>query len=185
MTGGVQTMLRLLGFVLGSAATTWVLVSHLDGDQLVALKQRSERAFSVVATRLVPDVQAPDTAPADAISDEAAIAAPPDPPPEEMPSSMAEAPHEVSTGMVETPRTARESREEVQWQAFWSRFHSELSARGFAERLARRTGTQYRVRPTGRGVYEVVFAYRDDAERDAALDRIESSTGLRLREAPP
>jgi hypothetical protein len=165
-----------------------VLVGHLDREQLVELRQRLGQAFSVVSTRLTPRAQISDVATADTVPDEVAIVSPVGPPPEETPSSKAEAPHVASTRMVEAPpRPAPEApgEEEVHWQAFWSQFHSELSARGFAERLARRTGTQYRVRPMGRGVYEVVFAYQDDAGREAALERIESATGLRLREAPP
>jgi hypothetical protein len=174
VTGGVQIMPRLLGFVLGSVAAIWVVVSYMDREQLVALKQGLGRAFSVASARLAPPEQVPNAAPADAVSDEVAISAAPDPPPEEAPGSKAEA-----------PQTAQESREEVHWQAFWSRFHSELSAQGFAERLTGRTDVRYRVRPTGRGIYEVVFAYRDEAEREAALARIESATGLRLQGVRP
>ena len=68
----------------------------------------------------------------------------------------------------------------LRWQPVWQPFLSELSAKGFAQRLARLTGLDYRVSEAGRGRYEVAVAYSTEDERDAHLARIESVTGLSL-----
>ena len=68
------------------------------------------------------------------------------------------------------------------WQPLWPPFHSELSAEGFASRLGRVTGLDYRVTETGPGRYQVAVAYLDEQERRAAVALIEAKTGLQLEE---
>lgn len=68
-----------------------------------------------------------------------------------------------------------------QWYAFWQPFHSEVSAAGFLARLQRVTGLDYRIVSPRPGEYQVAFAYRDEAERQAHLAAIEQATGLVLR----
>lgn len=67
-----------------------------------------------------------------------------------------------------------------QWYAFWSPFRSELAANGFVEQLQRVTGLDYRVVRIKPGVYEVAFAYRDDADIQSNLSRITAATGLEM-----
>jgi hypothetical protein len=67
---------------------------------------------------------------------------------------------------------------EENWYAFWSPFRSELAANGFVSRLQETTGIDYRVVKIKTGVYEVAFAYTDDADVQDKLSRIAAATGL-------
>lgn len=67
------------------------------------------------------------------------------------------------------------------WHAFWTPFHSEASASGFARHLERATGESYRVVRTGPGAYRVAFWHEGDDERSRRLMAIEQASGLRLR----
>jgi hypothetical protein len=64
------------------------------------------------------------------------------------------------------------------WYAFWSPFRSELAANGFISKLQETTGIDYRVVKVKTGVYEVAFAYTDDADVEDKLSRISAATGL-------
>ncbi len=80
----------------------------------------------------------------------------------------------------ETEAVAAELPEPVEehWYAFWSPFRSELAANGFVSRLQETTGMDYRVVKVKTGVYEVAFAYTDDADIEDKLARISNATGL-------
>lgn len=78
---------------------------------------------------------------------------------------------------VVTPPPVPASR---QWYAFWRPFTSELSAKGFSDRLERVTGLDYRVVKVESGAYHVAFGYDDEQSRLANLSTIEAATGLRL-----
>lgn len=62
----------------------------------------------------------------------------------------------------------------------WSPFRSKWAAEGFARRLTVATEVPVEVVDTGPGNYQVVFSYRDDDERQAMVERIETVTGLEL-----
>jgi hypothetical protein len=62
----------------------------------------------------------------------------------------------------------------------WSPFRSEWAANGFARRLALATDVPVEVVNESPGNYQVVFSYRDDRERQALVERIETVTGLEL-----
>jgi len=62
----------------------------------------------------------------------------------------------------------------------WSPFHSEWAANGFARRLVLATDVPVEVVNESPGNYQVVFSYRDDGERQALVERIETVTGLEL-----
>ena len=62
----------------------------------------------------------------------------------------------------------------------WSPFHSKWAAEGFAQRLSQATAVPVEVVNAGAGNYQVVFSYRDDGERQALVERIETITGLEL-----
>ena len=64
------------------------------------------------------------------------------------------------------------------WYAFWSPFRSEIAANGFIAKLQETTGIDYRVVKVKTGVYEVAFAYIDDADIQDKLARISNATGL-------
>jgi hypothetical protein len=63
---------------------------------------------------------------------------------------------------------------------FWNPFRSELAAQGFAGRLRSATDVAVVVVEAGPASYRVGFGYRDDAERRALIERIETVTGLEL-----
>jgi hypothetical protein len=63
---------------------------------------------------------------------------------------------------------------------FWSPFRSEPAARGFADRLSSATDVAVLVVEAGPASYRVGFSHRDDAERRALIERIETVTGLEL-----
>jgi len=65
-------------------------------------------------------------------------------------------------------------------QPIWSPFRSHWAAQGFAQRLALVTDVPVEVVNDSVGVYQVVFRYRDEAERQAVVSHIESVTGLEL-----
>lgn len=66
------------------------------------------------------------------------------------------------------------------WFAFWSPFRSELAANGFVSQLQRSTGMDYRVVKVKTGIYEVAFAYDDDADIENKLAAISAATGLEM-----
>jgi hypothetical protein len=76
--------------------------------------------------------------------------------------------------------TERGETADMSLQALWSPFRSQWAAQGFARRLALATGVSVEVVNESPGVYQVVFRYRDAAERRSHLQRIESITGLEL-----
>lgn len=63
---------------------------------------------------------------------------------------------------------------------FWSPFHSEWAARGFAARLTSATAVPVEVVEEGQGKYRVGFDYRDEAQRQERIARIQTITGLEL-----
>ncbi len=67
------------------------------------------------------------------------------------------------------------------WHPFWTPFHSEASAAGFARHLERATGERYRIIRTGPGDYRVAFWHADETERSRQLLAIERASGLSLR----
>lgn len=66
------------------------------------------------------------------------------------------------------------------WHEFWNPFRSEIAARGFVSQLEKVTGLDYRIIKVKAGVYQVGFAYANDAERHVKLSQISAATGLDL-----
>jgi hypothetical protein len=67
---------------------------------------------------------------------------------------------------------------ETHWYVFWSPFHTEIAANGFVAELQRTTGLDYRVVRIKPGVFEVAFAYSDDADAADKLAQIADASGL-------
>lgn len=184
-------MFRILGFLIGSALSIAVILlvmgipefhsrDALDGQQrfdaavekLMAKQQDIEPVADQPENGPIPDAQ---------LLTEAA-----EPPvktsqqvkelllPDRGEAVLAEADDAIA-GFVE-PSVLQES----QWYSFWNPFRSELAASGFVAQLERVTGIDYRVVRIKPGVYEVAFAYGDDAERHAKLVQISAATGLDL-----
>jgi hypothetical protein len=89
---------------------------------------------------------------------------------------------QVSGGKPEEPSTEGGEGPDSLRFVFWSPFRSERAAQGFADRLTLATAIEVEVVRLGGSRYRVAFDYRDEAERRAAVDRIEQITGLDLSE---
>ncbi len=151
-------MLRLVGILTGSALTLAVMVV------IIGMPRLTERA---AATGSPVEYEEPP------------VAFEPDFQPEPEPDPV---PETVETELVNTseiPNAAQEVPEpESRWYAFWSPFRSEIAADGFVSELQRTTGLDYRIVKLKPGVYEVAFAFTDDADREQKLSRIAAATGL-------
>ena len=186
-------MYRLLGFCLGSAASVSALMFligwpdfHLTGDdddsnrydvavQKLKAKQKATEGVDV-ETVPSPPTNADVTAAAaesageltenpDTSTDADLGPLGPEQPPPELVTMDDGVPAEAPT---ET------------WHTIWTPFRSRIAADGFVSRLESVTGLDYRVMQIQTGVYEVAFAYADQAELDTNLARISAATGLDL-----
>ncbi|MEO1204335.1 MAG: hypothetical protein AAFX10_16650 [Pseudomonadota bacterium] len=186
-------MYRLLGFCLGSAASVSALMFligwpdfHLSGDESDADR------YDVAVQKLKAKRKATET-----VDAEAAIAPPED-------AEVATAAVESTAILPENPDTSADAdtgplepeRSPPQllttddgvsdvapvetWHTIWTPFRSRIAADGFVSRLESVTGLDYRVLQVQTGVYEVAFAYADQAELDTNLARISAATGLDL-----
>ena len=59
----------------------------------------------------------------------------------------------------------------------WVPFRSQMSARGFAARLAAQTQHPFAVTRQGPGRYQVYYAYANEAQREQLAQRIRAATG--------
>jgi hypothetical protein len=163
-------MIRLLGFLVGSAASIGAIFlllgvpelnlsnPNLDKERfeeaLQQLRDKQRQVEQVVADEATPEAPAPDMP----ITPEAPVA-------EQEMTANAIAPAIVN---------------EQHWHTFWNPFRTEIAARGFVSQLERVTGLDYRIIKVKTGVYEVAFAYKSDADRQLHLSQIQAATGLDL-----
>ena len=177
-------MFRLLGFLIGSAASIGAILLLLGVPELQraspdldkarfdeALEKLKEKQRELPQLAAAPAEPAPaEQAAAEAAPADSADAAGPAPPADEDPAYTGE-PH------ADTPPQPLPAQH---WHAFWNPFRSEIAARGFVAQLERVTGLDYRIVKVKTGVYEVSFAYQTDAELDLKLSQIQAATGLDL-----
>jgi hypothetical protein len=180
-------MLKLIGILTGSALAV---------------------AFLIVALG-VPDFPAPEpeqqiaAEPIDEPDDQQLADAEPDPVTDPVPEPLPEAVSEPEPETLEAPQTVAdhdpdpetealieqifnpgpEEIVEEHWYSFWSPFRSEIAANGFVAKLQETTGIDYRVVKIKTGVYEVAFAYIDDADIEDKLARIANATGLDMTDS--
>ena len=161
-------MLRLIGILTGSATAIGILIvalglPDLSSSGTVTLSQKPTNSGTVTVTPGEPEF----TEPPDFIEPEpAAVAA-------QVPEDTVTVPEpSEEIDKVTVPDLAEN------WYAFWSPFRSELAANGFVAKLQETTGIDYRVVKVKTGVYEVAFAYTDDADVQQKLARIAGATGL-------
>jgi len=173
-------MLRLIGILTGSALAVAFLIIALG---LPSFSSSTDDA-AADAAEVAP---APETTIAAAVSQPTPTEpeVPAAQPVEEMPKTALS--DEEALALIEDifapqPVDAEAPREqgpvEENWYAFWSPFRSEIAANGFVARLQETTGIDYRVVKVKTGVYEVAFAYVDDADIQDKLARISEATGL-------
>lgn len=182
-------MTRILGVICGAAIAIALLTWLVGVPQFT-----SERPVDASRVALVelPDPVVPrtrDAGPAVGAQDgSAAVAGAPEASPE-IPAPASEPEAAAESAPITTPDAGPASEvpvatpDDAQWFAFWSPFRSEVAANGFVKQLQRVTGLDYRVVKLEPGVYEVAFAYADDAEIDSYLSTISAATGLDLPES--
>ncbi len=198
-------MYRLLGFCLGSIASVSALMFlvgwpdfHLSGDAAdserfdMAVQKLKAKQLSAEPATPGTELPQPATEPASnesiAESEAVAIVSDIDAPP------TADGLEQAATAGVPVAPIAdygadNGSLPEVPpveaWHTIWTPFRSRIAANGFVSRLESVTGLDYRVVQVDTGVYEVAFAYADQAELDTNLARISAATGLDLGANPP
>lgn len=193
-------MFRLIGFLIGSAISVAIILlvtglpdfhfkdpaihqQRFDAaiEELMARKQAATEDLEVIADE---DVQAPETVQEQnmPLEDEADLPATVlDNTAQQEPVVDEEiaVPQEASF-VFSPPGDRSHSITDAQWYSFWNPFRSEIAANGFVSQLEKVTGLDYRVVRVKTGVYEVAFAYNDDAERRSKLSQISDATGLDL-----
>ena len=169
-------MFRLIGILAGSAIAIALLIvvlglPALTRPQQEAIAEPVELPAMLEAEVVQEEVIEPVVEPVSEPGPEAM------PEPEPAAMSMTPETDPDMEALVDEIFTEREPVEE-NWYAFWSPFRSEIAANGFVARLQEKTGIDYRVVKVKTGVYEVAFAYTDDADIASKLDRITTATGL-------
>lgn len=182
-------MIRLLGAITGSALALAALLVLVGVPQFKAKEHELDQVLVTLPLRAEPiDEARPDdadeavdepVAPQESETAEAII--------QEEPVELVATPLE-SVAEMPAPATAPMPMpvdevpalqpDTLQWYAFWSPFRSEIAASGFVAQLQRVTGLDYRVVKIKPGVYEVAFAYAEDAEISNNLSQISAATGL-------
>lgn len=178
-------MIRMLGVLCGAAIAIALLTWLVGVPQFTSEREVAEATLAVVALRdsVTVDSPAPALPVADAAEPTAAGAARPvEPLPE--PDAPASDEAAVTPAPVDAyepePMMQMETLPDPQWFGFWTPFRSEIAASGFVGRLQTVTGLDYRVVKIKPGVYEVAFAYTEEAEIDSNLSTISAATGLDL-----
>lgn len=141
------------------------------GDAYAWWAQNGEEAAPHAAREPV-DVPAPVSI-SSAEEDVALATAVPDAARQTMPASAVAPAVSTQTTAVAAPEEPAASRT----ASVWIPFHSERSAAGFAQRLARALEHPFDVRREGPGRYQVVFPYDDASRRDEVLARVAMLTG--------
>lgn len=146
-------MMRATGFLLGAVLMLALFLLALDAGLSPTLVKE------VISSSVDTPVNITEPVPAEAAPVEQAI---------------------DSAALPVADTTDRNDATTVSRYLVWSPFRSEWAAQGFAQRLTLATEVPVEVVNAGPGNYQVVFSYRDDAERQAQVERIETVTGLEL-----
>jgi len=203
-------MIRLLGFLLGSAASIGIILLIIGVPDINLSRQLVDAENIESVSQIVEDVrtdlEAIATEVIDEITDEVTEEVTGQIPEfvDELPAAelnipdlSTEAPEPTidpvtleETQIAELPparpnETANDTsiENDLKWHAFWNPFRSRIAAEGFVGQLEKVTGLDYRVVKIKTGVYEVTFGYEDDAERRNKVSLIASATGLDLPES--
>jgi hypothetical protein len=190
-------MFRILGFLIGSATSIAVILlvmgvpefhakdaviaqQRFDAavEKLMAKKQDTEVVADDPGENLLTDIASTNTAVEPQIEESQHEVETSEPQFADTDSAMLANADESTASLAESPLL-----NELQWYSFWNPFRSEIAANGFVSQLERVTGIDYRVVKIKPGVYEVAFAYDDDAERHAKLAQISAATGLDLSDS--
>lgn len=197
-------MIRILGFLVGSAASIGMMLLLLGVPELNLSRPLVDDAASASVAQTVEAVTADLEAVAiemfgevSQLVDDLPSA---DPPAEQQAASNNEdvtlSSEELTPGISQNnsqiasfpaePGSATATaidgppENDLRWFSFWNPFRSAIAANGFVGQLEKVTGLDYRVVKIKTGVYEVTFAYENDTERRSKLSQIASATGLDL-----
>ena len=189
-------MFRLLGFLIGSAASIGVMLLflgvpelHLSNPQLdkgrfdEALEKLRHKAQSVdsIARETTEKLSAALEKVAEPAPDTTEAPVQPDPEPVMMTQiAKDDVPLIADDSRIAAPVAIAQIEHDLHWHAFWNPFRSRIAADGFVSQLEKVTGLDYRVVKVNTGLYEVAFAYEDDSERRNRLSQISAATGLEL-----
>ncbi len=199
-------MIRILGFLVGSAASIGMMLLILGVPDINLSRPLSDDAASASVAQTVKavtadlEVVAIETFEAvseivdDEFVDDLPTANPPaeeqaagnredsDLPSEELtPDTSQTASFPPEPPKPDTATAIDDPPEtDLRWHSFWNPFRSAIAANGFVSQLEKVTGLDYRVVKIKTGVYEVTFAYQNDTERRTKLSQIASATGLDL-----
>lgn len=199
-------MIRILGFLVGSAASIGMMLLILGVPELNLSRPLVDDAASASVAQTVEAVTADLEAVAiemfeevSQLVDDLPTADPPaDPPAEQQAASNNEdvtlSSEELTPGISQNnsqiasfpaePGSATAiddaAENDLRWHSFWNPFRSAIAANGFVGQLEKVTGLDYRVVKIKTGVYEVTFAYENESERRTKLSQIASATGLDL-----
>lgn len=195
-------MIRILGFLVGSAASIGMMLLILGVPELNLSRPLVDDAASASVAQTVEAVTADLEAVAiemfgevSQLVDDLPTA---EPPAEEQAASNSEdvtlSSEELTPGISQNnsqiasfpaePGSATAiddaAENDLRWHSFWNPFRSAIAANGFVGQLEKVTGLDYRVVKIKTGVYEVTFAYENESERRTKLSQIASATGLDL-----
>ena len=195
-------MIRILGFLVGSAASIGMMLLLLGVPELNLSRPLVDDAASASVAQTIEAVTADLEAVAiemfeevSQLVDDLPTADPPaeqqaasnsedaDLPSEELTPGISQNNLQIASFPAERgSATAIDDAAEndLRWHSFWNPFRSEIAATGFVGQLEKVTGLDYRVVKIKTGVYEVTFAYENDTERRTKLSQIASATGLDL-----
>ncbi len=206
-------MIRILGFLVGSAASIGMMLLILGVPDINLSRPLSDDPASASVAQTVAavtaDLEAVATETFEAVAEfvddefvddlptadptaaeQAAInTADSEFPSEELISDISQDNSQIAAFPPEPPKpdtaTAIDDPPEndLRWHSFWNPFRSAIAANGFVSQLEKVTGLDYRVVKIKTGVYEVTFAYENDTERRTKLTQIASATGLNLPES--
>lgn len=195
-------MIRILGFLVGSAASIGMMLLILGVPELNLSRPLVDDAASASVAQTIEAVTADLEAVAiemfgevSQLVDDLPTA---EPPAEEQAASNSEdvtlSSEELTPGISQNnsqiasfpaePGSATAiddaAENDLRWHSFWNPFRSAIAANGFVGQLEKVTGLDYRVVKIKTGVYEVTFAYENESERRTKLSQIASATGLDL-----
>lgn len=183
-------MMRTTGFLAGvclTVATLLLVLDKLEDQQQEPMTGITEDATAEQLSGVIAAIaEQVDVVPDDDIVDETVASAHESGTAESELSSSLEAsgPHPDKRPEVAAEAPADGSDHEHSGNAgtyqFWSPFRSEWAAQGFAGRLTSATQVAVEVVHAGPGKYRVAFSYRDETERLAQIEHIETITGLKL-----
>ena len=155
-------MFRILGFILGSAASIVGIFMVLGVPEVHLSGTESDQARFDAALQKIRDRQPASeefataiedvVSPTEAVVDEAEES----PPVETVLPAVVEKDDESIYEPLTEPQDVYNP--DQHWHEFWNPFRSEIAARGFVSQLEKVTGLDYRVMKINAGVYQVGFA---------------------------